>query len=235
MKMNIKIAVVNNSGNMGKSTICDSLLLPRLEGAKVVKVETINTDGTNDVKISAKEFLEITKKIGAKGSVIVDVGSSNVEIFFEKIMEFHGTQEDFDYFIVPVTPENKGQMDTLLTIGALLDLNVEPERIRVIFNKVDPGRAFDKQFSGILENQLFCSLKIKRYPIIRNTELFFHLNEMNKTLKEVLDDDRDFRKLMRECEDDDELEILSTERAIKRLATGVNEDLNMAFNLLDIV
>ncbi|EHD7333777.1 transcriptional regulator, partial [Salmonella enterica subsp. enterica serovar Johannesburg] len=67
------------------------------------------------------------------------------------------------------------------------------------------------------------------------TELFFHLNEMNKTLKEVLDDDRDFRKLMRECEDDDELEILSTERAIKRLATGVNEDLNMAFNLLDIV
>ncbi|EKL0829164.1 transcriptional regulator, partial [Salmonella enterica subsp. enterica serovar Uganda] len=60
-------------------------------------------------------------------------------------------------------------------------------------------------------------------------------NEMNKTLKEVLDDDRDFRKLMRECEDDDELEILSTERAIKRLATGVNEDLNMAFNLLDIV
>ncbi|EEP5591227.1 transcriptional regulator, partial [Salmonella enterica subsp. enterica serovar Cerro] len=63
----------------------------------------------------------------------------------------------------------------------------------------------------------------------------FHLNEMNKTLKEVLDDDRDFRKLMRECEDDDELEILSTERAIKRLATGVNEDLNMAFNLLDIV
>ncbi|EGT0914011.1 transcriptional regulator, partial [Salmonella enterica subsp. enterica serovar Newport] len=70
---------------------------------------------------------------------------------------------------------------------------------------------------------------------IRNTELFFHLNEMNKTLKEVLDDDRDFRKLMRECEDDDELEILSTERAIKRLATGVNEDLNMAFNLLDIV
>ncbi|EEJ3930274.1 transcriptional regulator, partial [Salmonella enterica subsp. enterica serovar Cerro] len=69
----------------------------------------------------------------------------------------------------------------------------------------------------------------------RNTELFFHLNEMNKTLKEVLDDDRDFRKLMRECEDDDELEILSTERAIKRLATGVNEDLNMAFNLLDIV
>ncbi|MEA7619001.1 transcriptional regulator, partial [Salmonella enterica subsp. enterica serovar Virginia] len=47
--MNIKIAVVNNSGNMGKSTICDSLLLPRLEGAKVVKVETINTDGTNDV------------------------------------------------------------------------------------------------------------------------------------------------------------------------------------------
>ncbi|EDS5666106.1 hypothetical protein ATS04_22470 [Salmonella enterica] len=115
-------------------------------------------------------------------------------------------------------------------------LLAEGKTNRQIYNLLtNKGRAFDKQFSGILENQLFCSLKIKRYPIIRNTELFFHLNEMNKTLKEVLDDDRDFRKLMRECEDDDELEILSTERAIKRLATGVNEDLNMAFNLLDIV
>ncbi|EMZ4246147.1 transcriptional regulator, partial [Salmonella enterica] len=63
---------------------------------------------------------------------------------------------------------------------------------------------------------------------------FFHLNEMNKTLKEVLDDERDFRNLIRECEDDELLEMLSTERAIKRLATGVNEDLNLAFNLLDI-
>lgn len=69
--MNIKIAVVNNSGNMGKSTICDSLLLPRLEGAKVVKVETINTDGTNDVKISAKEFLEITKKLVRKVALLL--------------------------------------------------------------------------------------------------------------------------------------------------------------------
>ncbi len=69
--MNIKIAVVNNSGNMGKSTICDYLLLPRLEGAKVVKVETINTDGTNDVKISAKEFLEITKKLVQKVALLL--------------------------------------------------------------------------------------------------------------------------------------------------------------------
>ncbi|EJQ9383880.1 transcriptional regulator [Salmonella enterica] len=232
--MNVKIAVVNNSGNVGKSTICNTLLLPRIEKAKVIKIETINTDGTDDIKLSAKDFLEITKKIGSSRSVIVDVGSSNVEIFFEKIKEFHGTQEDFDYFIIPVTPENKQQMDTLLTIGAILDLNVEPERIKLVFNKVDPGRSFDKQFTVILDSPIFLSLNIKRYPIIRNTELFFHLNEMNKTLKEVLDDERDFRNLIRECEDDELLEMLSTERAIKRLATGVNEDLNLAFNLLDI-
>ncbi|EAW9501220.1 transcriptional regulator, partial [Salmonella enterica] len=221
-------------GNVGKSTICNTLLLPRIEKAKVIKIETINTDGTDDIKLSAKDFLEITKKIGSSRSVIVDVGSSNVEIFFEKIKEFHGTQEDFDYFIIPVTPENKQQMDTLLTIGAILDLNVEPERIKLVFNKVDPGRSFDKQFTVILDSPIFLSLNIKRYPIIRNTELFFHLNEMNKTLKEVLDDERDFRNLIRECEDDELLEMLSTERAIKRLATGVNEDLNLAFNLLDI-
>ncbi|MGB9548906.1 transcriptional regulator, partial [Vibrio harveyi] len=61
--MYLNIAVVNNSGNVGKSTICDILLKPRLEGAQVVKVETINSDGTNDEKISAEQFEDVLNKM----------------------------------------------------------------------------------------------------------------------------------------------------------------------------
>lgn len=54
--MYLKAAVLNNSGNVGKSTICQTLLKPRLDGAEIIKVETINSDGTNDSKLSAKEM-----------------------------------------------------------------------------------------------------------------------------------------------------------------------------------
>ncbi|MCM5327019.1 transcriptional regulator, partial [Escherichia coli] len=32
--MYLKLAIVNNSGNVGKSTICQTLLKPRLEGSE---------------------------------------------------------------------------------------------------------------------------------------------------------------------------------------------------------
>ncbi|HFP0012936.1 TPA: transcriptional regulator, partial [Escherichia coli] len=67
------------------------------------------------------------------------------------------------------------------------------------------------------------------------TELFRYLSDMGKDINSVLNDDRDFRTLMRETDDPDILELLSTERAIKRLATGINKELDIAFNHLEII
>ncbi|MCR8998723.1 hypothetical protein [Rahnella perminowiae] len=82
--MFMKIAVLNNSGNVGKSTICNALLQPRLPESRVIKVETINTDGTLDEKVSANDFIEISRMIDSSPCAIVDVGSSNIETFFKK-------------------------------------------------------------------------------------------------------------------------------------------------------
>ncbi|WP_208952241.1 StbB family protein [Rahnella sp. ChDrAdgB13] len=232
--MFMKIAVLNNSGNVGKSTICNALLQPRLPESRVIKVETINTDGTLDEKVSANDFIEISRMIDSSPCAIVDVGSSNIETFFKKMTTFKGSQEDFDYFIVPITPQNKQQMDSLVTIETLLDLDVEPSRIRVIFNMVDSDKSFEKQFSGVFENKTFKSLKIKDFPIINNTELFTHLHDIGKPLTSVLSDERDFRTLMRQSTDIKEIDQLSTDRALKRLATGVNEELDSAFTKLNL-
>lgn len=232
--MFLKIAVLNNSGNVGKSTVCNSLLQPRLPESKVIKVETINTDGTLDEKISASEFIEISKLIDSSPCAIVDVGSSNIETFIKKLASYKGSQEDFDYFIVPVTPQNKQQMDTLVTIETILDLGVSLERIKIIFNMVESERSFEKQFMTTLGNKTFKSLNIKDYPIIHSSELFAYLYDMDKTIPSVLSDDRDFRTLMRESKTKEEIDQLSTDRAIKRLAVGVNEELNSAFKKLNI-
>ncbi|WDZ74290.1 hypothetical protein PWW31_29180 [Vibrio harveyi] len=132
--MYLNIAVVNNSGNVGKSTICDILLKPRLEGAQVVKVETINSDGTNDEKISAEQFEDVLNKMDEHDCSIIDVGSSNIENFLLKMQEFKSSHEDIDYFLVPVTPSNKQQVDSATTIQNLMTLGIEPERVKVVFN-----------------------------------------------------------------------------------------------------
>ena len=39
----MKIAVINFSGNVGKTTVARHLLLPRIQGAELISVESVNT------------------------------------------------------------------------------------------------------------------------------------------------------------------------------------------------
>lgn len=233
--MFLKIAVVNNSGNVGKSTVCDTLLLPRLENSEIIKVETINSDGTDDEKLSAEEFVEIFRKIDKAECAIVDVGSSNIEKFTNQLRAYKNSQEDFDYFIIPVIPKDKQQIDTLSTIEILLDLNVEPERIRIVFNMVSDTKSFDKQFSDILTSKTYKSLKLKGIPVIPDSQVFSHLSAINKTFKEVTQDERNFRELLRAASTAEERGIISEERSVKRLVDGMNESLDSAFSQLNII
>ena len=40
----MKIAVINFSGNVGKTTVARHLLLPRIRGAELIAVESLNAD-----------------------------------------------------------------------------------------------------------------------------------------------------------------------------------------------
>ena len=77
--------MLNNSGNVGKSMICDNLFLPRIPNSEVLKIETINTDGTNDTKLSAKAIGDIFKELDNRDICIIDIGSSNIETFISNI------------------------------------------------------------------------------------------------------------------------------------------------------
>nr|WP_014343781.1 hypothetical protein [Aliivibrio fischeri]AEY78179.1 hypothetical protein [Aliivibrio fischeri] len=80
----MKIAVINFSGNVGKSVISQHLLQPRMNDAKIIAVESINSDGTNNETIKGKEFADIMESISEMDDVIVDIGASNVEDFMKK-------------------------------------------------------------------------------------------------------------------------------------------------------
>lgn len=233
--MFLKIAVVNNSGNVGKSTICDVLLRQRLANAEVVKVETLNSDGTEDAKISAKAFDEVLKMIDVADCAIIDVGSSNIEMFLSQMSQYKGSHEDIDYFIIPVVPAHKQQVDSVATVSNLLDLGVEPERIKFIFNMVSSEEQIERQFKYFFEGiKSFSEIEVGNYPVIYDTPVFSFLTKIGKTFSDVLTDDRDFRELLKTATTKEERAEISDQRSVKRLVMGVNDTLDVAFSNLSI-
>lgn len=233
--MYLKLAVLNNSGNVGKSTICETLLKPRLEGAEIIKVETINHDGTDDLKLSAKEFELIQNKIDEFDCAIIDIGSSNIEQFMLQMINFKGTEDDIDFFIVPVTPQYKQQVDSVTTISSLLDLGVDIDKIKFILNQADKTISVERQYGVFLSGVKELGLNTKNPPNIQASTVFNLLSDFNASFIDVLNDDRDFRALIRAADTKEERLELSNSKAVKRIVTGFNEDLNATFKALNIV
>lgn len=230
--MYLKMAVLNNSGNVGKSTICQTLLKPRLENSEIIKVETINTDGTTDEKISAKEFDEIIKRIDDFDCTIIDVGASNIEQFMVQMTEYQGSHDLIDYFIVPVTAQEKQQRDSIATINSLLDMGIEESRIKAIFNLAEKDVAVEKQYSTFLADKQCKKIAGKIIPTVYHNNIFIILTKMGLKYDDVYNDDRDFRSLIRAAASKEEREDLSNRRTVKMLMNGFNADLDIAFESL---
>ncbi|EGH9360854.1 transcriptional regulator [Salmonella enterica] len=232
--MYIKLAIVNNSGNVGKSTIASTLLKPRLEGSEIIKVETINSDGTTDTKLSAREFDEIIKRIDDVDCTIIDVGSSNIEQFLVQMAEYKGSHDLIDYFIVPVVKETKQQEDSIQTIQSLLDMGVSEERFKVIFNQADKDTPIEKQYSIFLSDKTCKALVGLTPPVVYHNNIFNILTKMGLKYDDVYNDDRDFRTLIRAAASKEEREELSNRRTVKMLMDGFNTDLDTAFKNLSL-
>src|SRR5687767_13611976 len=105
----MKLAVINFSGNVGKSMIARHLLAPRLPGAKIIAVESINADGGNTQALRGSQFGQLQEYLQSVNDVVVDIGASNVEDLMRLMHRYRGSHEDFDCFVVPTVPAAKQQ------------------------------------------------------------------------------------------------------------------------------
>lgn len=233
--MFLKLAIMNNSGNVGKSTICQTMLLPRLENAEIVSVETINNDGTSDEKMSAKEFDEIMKKIDETDISIIDIGASNIETFFVKMNDYKGSHDLIDYFLIPILPSKKQQLDSISTAESLIDLGVDIDNIKFIFNMANKDKPIEKQYSLIFEHPTCSKIAYNnKHAVIYQTDLFEVLSKNKLNYNEVYNDNRDFKSLIRSASNREERSELSNLRAIKMLMNGFNSNLDVAFHNLNL-
>ena len=142
----MKIAVINFSGNVGKSTLARHLLQPRIPGAELIAIESLNASEGSSATLRGDEFAALQEYLQSIPSAVVDIGASSVEEFLDLMQSYRGSHEDFDCFVVPTVPPAKQQQDTIATLIDLSRLGVQPERLRVVFNmtqaKVPVEQAF---------------------------------------------------------------------------------------------
>lgn len=230
----MKVAVINFSGNVGKTTVAGHLLKPRMAEAPIFSIESLNIDASADglevEKMKGKRFGDLQEQLMRLSHAIIDVGASNVEEFLKLMQQYDGSHEEFDFFVVPVVKEKKQQGDTVNTIRALAALGIPKSRIRLIFNKVEVDESVEDEFSALFGlAELEKSFTLRKDAVIYSNEVFERLKAVGKSLGELTADETDYRAKLRESSDEDEKELCVRMISLKRLATTANRNLDDAF------
>jgi hypothetical protein len=228
----MKIAVINFSGNVGKTTVARHRLLPRIAGAEFVAVETINAGETQGQALRGRQFGELQEYLQTVESAVVDIGASNVEELLALMRRYRGSHEDFDAFVVPTAPALKQQQDAIATLVDLSQLGVEASRLKLVFNMVEDDdaarsffvlRAFLDQHP-IAEPNLACRLGFN--------EIYRRINGRADDLTALAHDDTDYRAQIVRATDAAEKTALAQKLATQRLARGVLPELDTCFAAL---
>jgi MinD-like ATPase involved in chromosome partitioning or flagellar assembly len=227
----MKIVVLNYSGNVGKSTISQTLLAPRIP-APVYAVETINSDGTDTHGIKGKEFAQLHEELLAESAAVVDVGSSNVEPALMEMRKYPGWADDYDYFVVPVTPVKKQQRDTISTIEGLSQLGVPASKIRLVFNMVESDDNPESVFGPIFEFAKTGQFVLNTACVIRVNEVYARAAAAGTRVLDLASDETDYKAILAESKSQREKLKASMGLQNHRLAIGVTRDLDLVFAAL---
>lgn len=227
-------AVINFSGNVGKSMVARHLLAPRLPSATVIAIESINADDHDGMQMRGNEFGALQENIMQLDSVVVDIGASNVEELVNRMKSYEGSHEDFDLFVVPAVPDAKQERDTIATIEALADdIGVDRDRIRVVLNRVDPRDTLQRAFP--LLSKFHASHRgfiLREDAVIYENELFGKLANSPQTIADLVEDSTDYKAMIRAAQSPDEKTELARKVSMRRLAVGVNAQLDGVFAAL---
>lgn len=192
----MKIALINYSGNVGKTTMARDVFKRRLPGYEIVSVESVNNDGQESVIIRGDDGENLHIEIIYNDGLILDVGSSNLEAFFRSSAKVGEILNKIDLFVLPVTPERKQQQDTIKTIKDLLEAKVAPSKIHVICNQivVDPLNPVEEIFSVLKKATSQYKIGMDFRNVIEKHTLY----SSGRNLSEMLSDE-DFMAKMQEA------------------------------------
>lgn len=231
----MRLAVINFSGNVGKTTVARHLLAPRIPGCQVVAVESINADDGQSVTIRGRQFAQLQEFLQSVDDVVIDIGASNVEELLKLMRRYRDSQEDFDGFIVPTVPARKQQQDTAATLAELARIGVPPERLRLVFNQIDDDSPIDRTFETLLA---YCAstgvVQPRPAAFISFNEVYALVRGAGQSLAELAADCTDYKAAIARASVQSDKLALAQRLAIQRLARGVIPELDACFDALDL-
>jgi len=231
----MKVAVINFSGNVGKTTVARHLLAPRIDGAQVIAIESINADDGQAQALRGRQFGELQEYLQTVENVVVDMGASNVEELLSLMRKYRGSHEDFDYFVIPTVPALKQQQDTIATLAELTRIGVPASKLKVVFNQVEDDAKVSESFDTLLAF-------IEENPRTQaNTSCRLGANEIYERVKgagtglaELACDATDYKALIVKAKDTADKLAWAQKLATRRLASGVVPELDECFAALDL-
>ena len=231
----MRIAIVNLGGNQGKTTLAVNLFAPRMPGAKILAVETINAAGGDlgvDVeKLRGEQFSRIYAELAAADDLILDVGASNIEDFLLGLEKFEDGHDEVDLFVIPATPAKKERAEAVKTAVMLSDLGVEASRIAIVFNRT---RDVGGEFADVL-NFAKQTGKVTANPgcFIPDEDLFGLMADRKINIAQALADTTDWKAELKAAADDEKkFNKAATGMEIQKTAKTVNRQLQHVFDLL---
>src|SRR6218665_2045156 len=232
----MKIAVINFSGNVGKSTIALHLLMPRMPNPKLIAVESINADAGTTQTLRGRQFGALQQYLHTLDSAVVDIGASNAEDLLNLMKAYRGSHEDFDCFVVPTVPSIKQQKDTIATLIELSRLGVQPERLKLVFNMVEPGESIEEQFypvkAFLAQEPLALANAACRIHI---SEIYAMARDSQADISALALDATDYKRMISRTEDRNEKLALARKLSTQRLASGAVPELDACFAALELV
>jgi len=234
----MKIAVINFSGNVGKTTISRHLLLPRIRGAELIAVESINAEEEHQGQsLRGRQFAELQEYMQTVDSAVVDIGASNVEELLGLMRRYRGSHEDFDAFVIPTVPALKQQKDTMATLFDLSRLGVTASRLKIVFNMVEEGTDVAQTFELLLAF-------LQDYPVatactrarLGVNEIYGRVKGMGAAadLAALATDTTDYKSLIVKATNVAEKLALAQALATRRLACGMVPELDACFAALEL-
>lgn len=199
----MKILVANLSGNMGKTTLVKHLLVPRMQDARVICLESTNA-GSDEIAAAIRlnadeEFGSLVDILAIEDELIVDLGSSEAKEMIRKLKEYESAIQDFDLVIVPVIPDPKAIEDSLSTVLTLNALSVPAERIKIVFNRVPVHMAnkIELIFSQLIE-ALAGKAIIDINLVVFQYEIYNALKGTTTSVTDVAADQTDWKSIARD-------------------------------------
>lgn len=226
----MKIAILNYSGNVGKTTLARDLFKYRLPDYELITIESVNSDGEEDMIIRGEDGDKIYEELLLNDNIILDIGSSNLESFFKTTEKEFEIIKSIDMFVIPSTQNKKQQQDTLKTLNSLIHAGVNLSNIHVIGNQVirEADKTLEESFDTILsaKSKLFFNFDLN-HAIERHD-----LGE--RKLADIISD-VDYRSKMEEAKlaDDKEKARKYAQKYIRQKKIhSLNKHYQMIFNKL---